>query len=145
MHSLKGKVVTWVNYGVDTLIPVNTKVEVISIGGWGGLTFRLIDSDTTLKLKNKRHSGLSDEEWAHKHFGEQKVDLNQFSKAERDAIASGEVRAGMSKEAVIVSRGYPPAHKTPSLESSSWLFWSNKWNKIQVNFGSDDRVSDIKD
>jgi hypothetical protein len=145
MHSLKGKVVTWVNYAVDTLIPVNTAVEVVNVGGWGGLTFKLIDSDTTLKFKNKRHSGLSDEEWAHKHFGEHKIDLGKFSKAERNAITSGTVQAGMSKDAVIVSRGYPPAHKTPSLESSSWIFWSNKWDRVQVNFGPDDRVSDIKD
>ncbi|MEJ2611245.1 MAG: hypothetical protein P8179_14475 [Candidatus Thiodiazotropha sp.] len=145
MHSLKGKVVTWVNYAVDTLIPVNTPVEVTNVDGWGGLKFKLKDSDITLKLKNKSHSGLSNEEWARKHFNEQKVDLNKFSKAERDAIASGEVKIGMSKDAVIVSRGYPPAHKTPSLESSSWLFWNTKWNKVQVNFGSDGKVSSIKD
>jgi hypothetical protein len=145
MHSLKGKAVTWVNYAVDTLIPVNSEVEVVSVGGWGGLTFRVKDADTTLKLKNKRHSGLSDEEWALKHFGEQKVSLDKFSKAERDAIAGGTVVVGMSKDAVIVSRGYPPAHKTPSLDSPNWIYWTNKWDRIEVTFGADGRVSKIKD
>lgn len=144
IHSYKGQMVTWVNYNVDSLIPVNTPVEVISAGGWSGLKFRLKDSGLTLKLKNSRHSGLTDEEWARKHFGEHKVNLNKFSRAERDAIASGAVRIGMSKNAVIVSRGYPPAHKTPSLKSSNWFYWANRWNKTQVNFGSNGKVSRIR-
>jgi len=146
MHSYKGKVVTWVNYNVDAFIPVNTPVEVISVGGWSGLKFKLKDSGLTLKLKNNsRHSGLSDKEWAEKHFGERKVNINRFSKSERNAIEAGEVKVGMSKGAILVARGYPPAHKTPSLKSSSWLYWNTKWNKVQVIFGSDDKVSRIRD
>jgi len=145
MHSYKGEVVTWVNYNVDSLIPVNTAVEVISVAGWGGLKFKLTDSGVTLKLKNSRHSGLSNEEWARKHFGEHKVNLGKFSKSERDAIASGAVRIGMSKSAVLVSRGYPPAHKTPSLDASGWLFWDTKWHKKQVNFDSSGKVSGIRE
>jgi len=143
MHSYKGKVVTWVNYNVDAFIPVNTPVEVLNVDGWGGLKFKLKDSDVTLKLKNSRHSGLSDKEWAEKHFGEKKVSLNKFSKSERSAIEIGAVNVGMSKDAVIVSRGYPPAHKTPSLKSSSWLYWNTRWNKIRVFFDSNDKVSRI--
>ena len=146
MHSYKGKAVTWVNYNVDAFIPVNTPVEVISAGGWSGLKFKLKESGVTLKLKNKsRHSGLSDEEWAEKHFGEKKVKLNKFSKSERNAIEAGEIKVGMSKDAVIVSRGYPPAHKTPSLKSSSWLYWNTRWNKVQVIFGSNGKVSRVRD
>lgn len=145
MHSYKGKEVTWVNYNVDSLIPVNTAVEVIRASGWGGLKFKLIDSGVTLELNNSRHSGLSDEEWARKHFGEHKVNLGKFSKAERDAIDSGAVKIGMSKDAVLVSRGYPPAHKTPSLEASGWLYWDTKWNKKLVNFDSKGKVSGIRD
>jgi len=144
MHSYKGKVVTWVNYNVDAFIPVNTPIEVTNEGGWSGLKFKLKDSSVTLKLKNSRHSGLSDEQWAEKHFGEHKVNLNKFSKSERDAIESGAVKVGMSKDAVIVSRGYPPAHKTPSLKSSSWLYWNTKWDKIRVDFDSKGKVSRIR-
>jgi len=145
MHSYKGKVVTWVNYNVDAFIPVNTPVEVISVGGWSGLKFKVKDSSVTLKLKNSRHSGLSDEQWAEKHFDEKKVNLNKFNRSERNAIEAGEVKIGMSKDAVLVSRGYPPAHKTPSLKSSSWLYWNTKWNKVRVNFGSNGEVSGIRD
>lgn len=145
MHSLKGKVVTWVNYGVDAFIPVNTEVELLSDGGWSGVKFRLKDSGVTLKLKNHRNSGVTDEEWISKHLGTHKVNINKFSKMERSAIESGEVKVGMSKDAVIVSRGYPPAHKTPSLKSSSWLYWTTKWNKKQVKFDSNGKVSGIRD
>jgi len=143
MHSLKGSVVTWVNYNVDAFIPVNTPIEVIRISR-SRLQFKLKESGMKLKLKNSRHSGLTAEEWALKHFSEKKVDLSKFSQDERAAIDSGNIKVGMSKGAVIVSRGYPPAHKTPNLKSSSWLYWNTRWNKVRVVFGSDDKVVRIQ-
>jgi len=134
IYSLKGEVVTWVNYHVDTLIPVNSEVTINKISD-SSVTFTVKATGQKLKLKNKeRHSGLDGLAWAQRHFGANKVDLNRFSKAERDAIEGAQVQIGMSKAAVLVAYGYPPAHKTPSLESSTWLYWINRWNKIAVRF-----------
>lgn len=145
MHSLKGKVVTWINYQVDSLIPVNTRVTVDKISG-SKVVFTLKETGQTLALKNKAsRSGMDGLAWASKHFAPIPVNLAKFKKSEREAIALAKAQPGMSKEAVIVALGYPPAHKTPSLDSPSWLYWINKWNKIAVEFGSDGKVKRIID
>ncbi|MDQ6993616.1 MAG: hypothetical protein Q9M31_09075 [Mariprofundus sp.] len=144
IYSLKGKVVTWVNYHIDTLIPVNTAITINKVGATG-VIFTIKESGQKLKLKNKkRSSGLTGKAWVKKHFSETPIDLQLFTQSERDAIVSADIVVGMSKQAVIVSRGYPPAHKTPSLENPYWLYWQTRWHKIGVTFGGDKKVSSIK-
>jgi len=143
MYALKGNV-TWVNYSAGALIPVNTVVVVRKV--YGGATYTLKETGQKLKLKNRKNrSGLTNQQWSEKHFAETKVDLSKFSKLEQDAIASGMVKIGMSKDAVIVSRGYPPAHKTPSLNLPQWRYWKTRFNTIAVSFDSNNKVSRIKD
>ncbi|OIO74040.1 MAG: hypothetical protein AUJ57_03240 [Zetaproteobacteria bacterium CG1_02_53_45] len=145
IYSLKGKSVTWVNYQVDSLIPVNTEVTV-NYARKSGLAFTIKKTGQKLELNNKkRHSGLDDIAWANKHLGEEMVDLSKFTDFERDAIHAAQVKTGMSRDAVIVSRGYPPAHKTPDLNASEWLYWHNRWNKMAVTFDADGKVSGIRE
>jgi hypothetical protein len=58
----------------------------------------------------------------------------------RKAIEEGVIEPGMTKEQVLMAVGYPPAHRTPSLESSVWTYWTNRWSTYQVYFDGD-RVS----
>jgi hypothetical protein len=48
----------------------------------------------------------------------------------------------MRKSAVIVALGYPPKHKTPSLEANQWRYWSSRFGSFLVHF-QDDKVSQI--
>ena len=143
MHSFKDHYVIWVNYGIHKLIPVNTAVEVIYISP-RGVSFMIKGSGQKLTLKNKkRHSGLDGSAWAAKHLGEDRVDLSQFTKAEHEAIMAAELKRGMSREAVIIARGYPPAHKTPSLESATWKYWQTNRSRTHVFFNDDGKVVDV--
>jgi hypothetical protein len=58
------------------------------------------------------------------------------------AIENGAVEPGMTKEQVLMSRGIPPAHRTPSLDSPVWTYWENRWTTMTVYFDGDkvDRV-----
>lgn len=143
MHSLKGKSITWVNYQVDSLIPVNSEVVVETIKG-GGVIFTVTKTGERLKLKNKeRRSGLDGYAWAKKHFAPKKRSLKRFNKLEKEGIRTGMAKIGMSKDAILVALGYPPAHKTPSLKGDYWLFWRNRWRKIGVTF-TKGKVSNIR-
>jgi hypothetical protein len=44
---------------------------------------------------------------------------------------------------VLMSLGYPPTHRTPSLEAWAWTYWYNRWVTYQVNFGADGRVTSV--
>ncbi len=60
----------------------------------------------------------------------------------RKNIEQGVVEAGMTKDQVLMAVGYPPAHRTPSLDASAWTYWSNRWESFQVYFDGD-RVSRV--
>jgi hypothetical protein len=49
----------------------------------------------------------------------------------------------MTKEQVIVSLGYPPAHQTPSLDAPQWKYWHTSLGSYLVVWGNGDRVEDV--
>jgi hypothetical protein len=59
---------------------------------------------------------------------------------EKKAIKEGRLVVGMSKPAVIMSRGYPPEHRTPSLDVSPWVYWEARFRTKAVYFGEDGRT-----
>lgn len=40
-----------------------------------------------------------------------------------DAIREGRLVQGMTKEQTLIARGYPPAHRTPSLDANEWIYY----------------------
>ena len=61
----------------------------------------------------------------------------------RKAIEAGQVEVGMTREQVLMALGYPPAHRTPSLDAPQWTYWQNHWATFIVVFDGD-RVSRIQ-
>jgi hypothetical protein len=43
----------------------------------------------------------------------------------------------MTRDQVLMSLGYPPAHRTPSLDSPQWTYWQNRWQSFVVDFNGD--------
>ena len=63
---------------------------------------------------------------------------NKFAKQ----IEQGLVEPGMTKAEVLMALGYPPAHRTPSLDQPIWTYWRNRWDVFMVYFDGDrvDRI-----
>ncbi len=59
---------------------------------------------------------------------------------EIENIRNGTIQKGMSRDAVIVSWGYPPLHANPSLSGRHLYYWKNYWVKELVDFDENDRV-----
>lgn len=57
-----------------------------------------------------------------------------FTKKEKEFVKNGVLRTGISKKAVLIGYGYPPAHQTPSLDSSRWFYWVNRFAKQELIF-----------
>jgi len=132
------------NYRKGTLIPINTRVSLVSINS-GVAELRLVDTGQKLTIENVPKITKDDIQTAFKKIaGPTEVDLKQFSQEERANILTGTSQKGMSKKAVLAAMGYPPLHETPSLESDVWTYWSNRYNRFVVNFknGKVDSVVD---
>lgn len=132
------------NYSRGRFIPLNTRV-VITSSSSETIRFRIPDmNDRTIRIVNEpEYTKKNVQQLFKRYFGEEKVDLGGFSEAERDAIRNGNLQPGMAKEAVLLARGYPPLHQTPSLESDRWKYWRSRFNTILVHF-ENDKVEWIK-
>jgi hypothetical protein len=128
------------NYSRGEFIPVNSPVKIMKIRS-AYVTLKY--GDSVLYLKNTKYTKLDIYQLFARTFDSEKVDLEKFDEKEREAILFGDVIIGMSKDAVITSRGYPPAHQTSSLASNSWKFWESRFNTIVYRFRND-RVFQIK-
>jgi uncharacterized protein YcfL len=131
------------NYHVSTMVPVNSRVtitettsELIVIKTSDGTDYTIVNIPEYTKEDIKAIY--------ERYFGDTKVDLSRFSAQQRRAIEKGMIKEGMSKEALLVARGYPPAHKTPSLDRNQWRYWKSAHNS-RVVFFDGDRVTRIKD
>jgi hypothetical protein len=72
-----------------------------------------------------------------------KVKLATWPQAVQDAVRQAHVEVGMTRDEVIMSLGYPPTHRTPSLNDTTWTYWYNRWVTYQVVFDESGKVRQI--
>ena len=72
-----------------------------------------------------------------------KQKLAGYSAAHREAITSGRIMRGMTREQVIMAVGYPVSSENPMLESNIWRLWRDSFNEFQVHFDDQGRVKEI--
>lgn len=131
------------NYRRGILLPVNT--EVTFQKATRDQIHILLHGTTKVVIENVgQYSGEDIVGVFERTFSKTKVDLSGFTDSERSAILQGGVAKGMSKKAVIVALGYPPKHKTPTLESDQWRYWNSRHGTFIVHF-KDDKVIEIQD
>ena len=120
------------NYSRGELIPLNTAVTVESIGG----KTMLLDVDgRKIMIENKqKFTQRGIETIAEEMLGRQKVSLSKYSTDRQADLESGILRLGMSKEEAIMTRGYPPRHKTPSTKANNWVYWTSRFVQLTIVF-----------
>jgi len=143
---MKGKIYTqtnlWVeknkhlstNYQRGQLIPVNTEVKVLDYSS-KVIRVEVVSTKQIIQIINiAKFTKLDTQGLFKRNFSKSKVDLSKYTQSERDAISQGLVVSGMSKNAVILSRGFPPAHVTRSLNSNQWKYWQNRFVTRNIMF-----------
>lgn len=133
------------NYHVGVLIPINTEVEIIDMNDSAiRVVFPELDR-LDIKVRNaQKHTLKPIEEIKNRMFAKTKVNLRGIKPEYQDNIKAGIVAVGMTKQEVLMAYGYPPAHVTSSLDSDSWTYWKNRFNRVIVEFKAD-KVVNIKD
>lgn len=131
------------NYAVGTIIPLGSTVQVQAASR---NTVTLVVAGTTLRLGH--YYGAQQEsfqQYLDKLLvpDDPRAKLARFSRSAQAAITEGRVEKGMTREQVIMSLGYPPTHRTPSLSASTWTYWYNTWVTYQVTFDDAGVVANV--
>jgi hypothetical protein len=143
--------ITDVNYLQGTLVPLGTRVQILEVRK-NSVKFQPAGQPPlTLSLRHGKKMMTFDQyldrifvaEDPHAKLPKPR-DRKHAADTEkvRKAIEGGVIEPGMTREQVLMAVGYPPAHRTPSLESGVWTYWSNRWATYQVYFDGD-RVSRV--
>jgi hypothetical protein len=122
------------NYARGLIVPINTPVKLISMSG-SKLVLKRLDTGQEIKVENEeKFTKKSISEIAALMLSAEKTPLERLPDAVALAIRNGDMRKGMTREVVLMARGYPPAHETPSIDSDRWVFWSSRFVKQTVVF-----------
>ncbi len=127
------------NYEKGNLFPAGSEVTEVNRSS------RKVEfTDPKLKMKfsvefvGKHHPGVTAEQWIGRFLTTRNfAALTQgLTAAEIKAIRAGQVQAGMSKKAVLVSVGYPPEVATASTDLDTWKFWRDRFRNYMVYFSN---------
>ena len=145
MHA-QGSSINTLNFTLGFPIPANSVIFYEDVNS-KQIAFTYNDQRYYLR-NNPRYSKTTMDQMLDRYFGTKKVDLSKFTPQEQKAIKAAKVEVGMSKEAVILAIGYPPAHTTPSLQQDEWKYWKFQHGYAQdtiIYHFKDNKVSSIQD
>jgi outer membrane protein assembly factor BamE (lipoprotein component of BamABCDE complex) len=135
-----------INYRVGTLMPIGTKVELVSLKG-SEAVLKVLESGATVKFVNHKATGKPTDEIFKTFFGPDNPAklLLGLTPEEQEHVKAAEIALGMSREAVLFSLGPPPPQETPSFESETWTYWRQRFASTQfkVHFDEDGKVDSV--
>jgi len=129
------------NYAKGAMIPVNSPVTIVDVTS-KAIVFNYKGAEYTY-LTFSKHTKATSQQLLARLFSTKKVNLGRFTKEERENIKNGVVAIGMSKDAVLIARGYPPFHVTTSLKDDKWTYWRHRFARAFVFF-KNGKVSSIQ-
>ncbi|MFH0256643.1 hypothetical protein ACGRL8_06240 [Vibrio rumoiensis] len=131
------------NYLQDGFIPRCTKVDIIETNS-NVMTFKV--AETGLEYMYVWHKATGDfQSGIVRDFGTTCPTLSNLNTVDQKGIKEGRVYEGMTKQGVLNAIGYPPAHVTPTTDLNTWVYWKNRFNKMNILFNSQGLVESIQD
>ena len=114
------------NYSRGKLLPINSRVTLDSVGA-KKMVLTLESGDTVTLALAQKFSLRSLDEIAAELLSDREIPIDRLGDDLANAISQGTMRLGMTREQVLMARGYPPRHKTPSLDGERWVYWSSRF------------------
>ena len=139
-EELKASYANWTDPGVGhVIIPVNTPVTVLTVRR--DLTIVTQDTNKTIYFEfDEARMGMSNVQYINLITSPQPVNLDKLSAVDLKGIKEGKAYTGMTKEGIRIALGYPAVHATPSLDSNTWRYWTNRWRSFMVEFDQTGKV-----
>lgn len=124
------------NYARGIVVPINTRVKIDTIKA-NSISLHRVDTGDKMDIKNvEKYTRKTVGELARLYFSDVPTPLERLPADLADWIRRGEMRKGMTKEQVLMARGYPPVHETPSVESDRWVYWSSRFVHQTIVFSN---------
>ena len=138
----RGVIVSWSSHKGDRL-PIGTKATIVEITH-DEIKFKA-DNCRTFTVRRSRHTKASLADIFDLYFSKANAmsDDGAFyvlTKMEQANVLTGTVTPGMSKQAVLMAYGYPPARQgTININDNKWVYWGpNRLEaRISVFFAND--------
>ncbi len=125
------------NYWRGTLVPINTKAKLLKLKK-NSFAIRLVESGEKIVVKNKpEYTSRNGQQVADEMLALQPTEIDLYGQEMAEAIRAGTPRLGMTKTQVLLTRGYPPTHETPSLSGPRWKYWQNRFGTRMLVFDGD--------
>lgn len=125
------------NYARGTLVPINSEVKLISMSG-SVVKLLLVDEGAEVSFKNiKKYTETDLNGFAQLLLSSEPTAIGEYGEEIASYIREGELKLGMTKQQVVLTRGYPPKHVTDSLNQSRWVYWSSRFVKRTLVFDDD--------
>jgi len=118
------------NYSRGALIPINSKVTLLKATS-KAVVFDYNGRKITY-LITPQHTKADAATIITRLFGKKPVKLSKYKHAKY--IKQNRIVKGMTKDEVLLARGYPPFHRTPSLKSDEWVYWYHRFSSAYVRF-----------
>jgi hypothetical protein len=130
------------NWSALPMLAAGTPVRTLEYGKYR-VTAEVAGRRMRLGLDYWRKQGLAD--WARSMIVQEdpKPRIARWPAPVRDAVLDGKVAIGMTKEQVIASVGYPPAHETPSLDAVQWKYWYGTHDTYLVSWDGSGLVKEV--
>ncbi len=125
------------NYWRGVLVPINTKVKLLKLKK-NSFVIQLVESGQKIDVDNKpEYTNRTGQQVADEMLAAQPTQIDLYGQEMADAIRAGTPRLGMTKTQVLLARGYPPSHETPSLSGPRWKYWQNRFGTQALMFDGD--------
>lgn len=134
------------NYvGLPDKFPAGSEYTVLEVDG---KTFVLGDKRTGKELRIdfvEKHNRLSAPEWFNENFSLSPVKLPaNLSPLERKNVSACTGSEGMSRDALFLALGHPPASLSPDRKGPVLVYQWKRFNKIQYALDQN-KVTDVRD
>lgn len=121
-----------VNYSRGMHVPINTQVKILEVNS-KTIVFSYLGAEISYYVSSKQ-TKIDASQTLKRLFATKPVNLSKYSKGTKDNILAGKVAVGMTKDEVLLSRGYPPLHATLSIQADLWKYWHHRFKTSSITF-----------
>ncbi len=140
---INGKKLSAVNHrSGDILLTVGSRVKIVESGP---KRYKIVNLDSGDEFYFINHKSWGDITAAFDaFFGKNpEKEIEKLEEKDQAEVKKGGLVEGMHKDAVLLSIGPPPPHKTPSLSSQTWKYWLGRAKTFEVKFNDKGIVTQI--